>query len=998
MAAVMAVVSSSGGSGDSSITRYISERDRDPEKEGKEKRPLFSREREGMTYRQADRVLAKGSDKPQKEDVIHIAVSFRPGDFERLGKTNEERAEGLKDATREAMLEVEKDLGVKDMAWVAGIHQNKANPHIHIAINKNMTDRETGRDKRIETIPRELRGNKPREVETGREIEFEPGGDKQNEERGGEEERGEKGKIAHRFDDAIDHVAGPVTKIAFRLADRDIQLRRSLVPEKREPTDQERIVGRWVIVEAEGRPGDEKARSERENLRVQVREFDRQTSSKGERQVAAYIPKETLREALDKGTLTALNRNGQRHSPYDGGDLAKIESERDPLMRDRTILGRELAARFRSDYFSEKCDACEEQKEVRRYKIHDVSLDGLERKSSAADIGQRAAARGQRAAESSGAEKGDERREIKSTTIKTDVARHAPNMTEIEAAHAEQLAKLTAKRDQELDAHDRLLLQKNLIERAYRASGETLPTPIVSRPMLDELHEQAVEQRDPARIAYLNNLRIEMAKEFGGNTRNDHSAARLVAQTEIGQQDLKVSEQRADSFERTAHLRKWEIGEEKLSLSDVDKEMRYREGEVKFQEKRAEFYDKRLSFWGSFSLPTAASLNPINSVKSAFTRNPFSGIGSISFGPTINPMRRAEYREQAQEAREAARVAQEKIEALRPVRETIVDKIEGRRAELSEQVARDRGMADTLSGIREAEAVERSTSGRQMPEPNYKGWELRRLEANAGLLRDGEALGRYEHEIGPGREGINLEGRAARAFAREIHVELVAKEAAARLEAFNEHRENYPLGYRDSEGNLRTGTLSEVKPHSTIERFTRFLTETADQRTLRESLEHAATETYNSLHSDRDRTGDYLQAVQKVASEYRAQLHEREPEKELPKPEFTRKELADIEKFGESLTDHAQHQHYQDFVRDVIEHDHVGNHPVGQSFSDQSGSKIGIDPEPEKSWQQSLEPGSSPSAGSPTAPEQAVTPGNTVEITGASLEVDEAGGGLAALL
>jgi hypothetical protein len=992
----MKVISSSGGKGVSTVTRYISERDRDPEKEGKEKRPLFSRDREGMTYRQADKVLAKGEDAPQKDDVIHIAISLRPGDYERLGATNEDRLKAFMQVTREAMLEVESDLGAKDMAWVAGIHQNRANPHVHVAINKDMTDRETDRPKRVETIPRDMRGNKPveRENERGERSQERAEGEEQagREERG----RGERYKVAHRFDEALEHVAGPVRKIAFRLADREVELRRALVPANREPDEFERKVGRWIMLEAAGRPGDEALSRMRDEARATVREIDRATRINGLKQVAAYIGADELKEALDKGQLTALKSNGQKHTPYDGGELDQSTTQRDPVLKERTILGRELTARFRSEYFSAKVDACEEQKGVRRYTIHDASLAGLERKSSAADIEQRAAARGQRAAATTDVKKGSERREIKVIIYKSDVSRHAPNMIEIEEAHSVQLAKLTGLRDRELDVHDRLLSQKSSIERSYRASGDKMPNPIVPRPMLDELHEQAVEQRDFARITLLNDLRTELAQEFGGHARNDHSAARLGAQTEIAQHDLRVSEQRAASFEKSAHLRKWEIGEQKLSLSDVDKEAKYRASELEFQERRAVFYDKKLSFWGSFSLPSVQSFNPINSIKSTLTRNPFSGIGSISFGPTINPLRRAEYREQAQEARAAAQAAQEKIEQLRPVRETIVERIEARRVELAEGVARDRNMADTLTGMRAAEVADRQATGRTMPEPRYKGWELRRLEADAGLLRDGNSLKSYEQEIGPGREGFSREGGAARAFARELHAEIAATEVTERLASFTEHRDNYPLGYRDGEGNLRTGTLSEVKPHSVIERLTQFLTESADHRELRETLEHAGTETYNDLIAGRDQATGYFKTVQSVANEYRAELRERDTVKELPKPEFTRKELADIERYGEALTDHAQHQHYQDFVREVIEQDHVGNHPVGQSFSDLSNSKLGSDPEPEKSWRQTLEP-ATPTMSGPPAPEQAVTPGNTIEITGASAEL-EAGGGLAALL
>lgn len=1006
----MKLISSGGGSGKSTVTRYISERDRDPEKEGKEKRPLFSKEREGMTYRQADKVLAKGQDAPDKEDVIHIAVSLRPNDFERLGSTNELRLERFMEVTREALQEVEEDLDARDMEWVAGIHQNRANPHVHIAINKNVTDRETGKNKRIETIPRDMRGNKPKEREE-------------------ELEKEERGKIAHRFDEAIDRVAGPVTRISFQLADRDVVLRRELVPAGREPNGEERIVGSWILSEANGRPGDEQATREREQLRDAVRDIDRGTARRGEAQVAAYISPEDLREALDKGTVKPLNQAGQRHAPYDAGDVEHEPTPREPVLEARTVLGRELAARYRSEYFSEKVDACVEQKAVRRYKIHDVSL-GVERKSSIADLKQRGEARGQRAAELSGAETGTERREIKSATAAEDFTEHHPNVIEIDKAHTEQLNKLTHLRDKELDEHDRTLSLASRVQREYRARGEELPTPIIPRPVLDELHEQAVERRDPERIYSLDVLRHQLATEFGGHARNDHSAARLSAQAEIARQDQRVSERRAETFEQSCHLRKWEINGQRLSLSDVDRESRYRQSEVEFQTKRAEFYENRLTLWGSFSLPSAGSLNPMNSVKgvvSAFKdgdnksetgeaqKRDFGdklkgaakeyalrrvgSIGNLPFGITLNPIRRAEYREQAAEAREAARVAQEKVDALKPLREAIVGRIDERRAELSQAVALDRAMSDALSSLRSAEAADRSATGRQMPEPSYKGWELRRLEADAGLLRDPEATRQFEHEVGPGRENINLEGRASRAFAREVHADLVAEEAAARLETFTKHREHYPLSYRDAQGELQTGSLSDVTPRSSFERLTRFITETSEERALRTSLERAAAETYQNLVGDRDQTADYARSMQQIGGGYRSELREIDATKELPKPEFTRKELADIERFGEALADTNRHNQYQEFVKEVIEDNRVGNHPVGQAFSDLMNTKLGRDTEPEKSWEHTIEPHGVQTAGGPPAPEAAPTPSQPVEITGASASLEsEAGGGLAALL
>ena len=55
---IVAVKSQPGGSATSRVTRYISERDRDEQKEGREPRRLFSDKDDSLSYRQADRVLA----------------------------------------------------------------------------------------------------------------------------------------------------------------------------------------------------------------------------------------------------------------------------------------------------------------------------------------------------------------------------------------------------------------------------------------------------------------------------------------------------------------------------------------------------------------------------------------------------------------------------------------------------------------------------------------------------------------------------------------------------------------------------------------------------------------------------------------------------------------------------------------------------------------------------------------------------------------------------
>ena len=155
MRVIVAVKSQPGGSATSRVTRYISERDRDEQKEGREPRRLFSDKDDSLSYRQADRVLT-GSWTPQKDELLHLAVSFRGEDFAALGAGESSRQQRLKETAREAMQKIAEAAGAKKLIWVAGIHRNTAHPHLHLVIHRDYLSRATGELKQLRRLPREM--------------------------------------------------------------------------------------------------------------------------------------------------------------------------------------------------------------------------------------------------------------------------------------------------------------------------------------------------------------------------------------------------------------------------------------------------------------------------------------------------------------------------------------------------------------------------------------------------------------------------------------------------------------------------------------------------------------------------------------------------------------------------------------------------------------------------------------------------------------------------
>jgi len=155
MRVVVSVKPTPGGGQASQAARYIAYRERDEEREGKEPRPLFSAKENSLSFWKAERVLTEDRT-PAKDEVTHIAVSFREEDYERLGHDEPSRQRALIEVSREAVSEIAGELQAGDLHWVAGIHRNTDHPHLHLLVHRSYLDRETSHEKRLNRLPEEM--------------------------------------------------------------------------------------------------------------------------------------------------------------------------------------------------------------------------------------------------------------------------------------------------------------------------------------------------------------------------------------------------------------------------------------------------------------------------------------------------------------------------------------------------------------------------------------------------------------------------------------------------------------------------------------------------------------------------------------------------------------------------------------------------------------------------------------------------------------------------
>jgi hypothetical protein len=170
MKVIVVVKHGTGGTGVSQAARYASRRERDEAREGKAPRRLFSEREDDLSFHQANRLLGAGGD-PKTNDILHLVISLEKEEyFDQLGTDEESRQKGLRETTRDAMKEMTDDLNADKLRWVAGIHRNTDNPHVHLLIHRDYIDRETKRPKRLKTLPKEMRVGWEKTQDGGRVI------------------------------------------------------------------------------------------------------------------------------------------------------------------------------------------------------------------------------------------------------------------------------------------------------------------------------------------------------------------------------------------------------------------------------------------------------------------------------------------------------------------------------------------------------------------------------------------------------------------------------------------------------------------------------------------------------------------------------------------------------------------------------------------------------------------------------------------------------------
>jgi hypothetical protein len=278
---VIVKVASTSKSGASGASRYLSEREFDPERESRETRQLFSSREDNLTPYRADRFLAGDADQLNIEDLHQLIISMLPEEFERLGDNDLERVAVVREVTREALDKLSaQDLNEKEFRWIAVVHLHTKLPHVQLLLHKELTDPRTGEKELLKRFPKELLANRGSTLDDA--------------------DPSSLGKISQRFKESLDEHSKPFRHVEIKGVEGVVIASREVIDataaREHKPTPEEVMVGRWIAAEANAAHLKNEGVSPPSSLRKYVEALDQRSLAQGQPQVPAFLSREQISE------------------------------------------------------------------------------------------------------------------------------------------------------------------------------------------------------------------------------------------------------------------------------------------------------------------------------------------------------------------------------------------------------------------------------------------------------------------------------------------------------------------------------------------------------------------------------------------------------------------------------------------------------------------------------------------------------------------------------
>ncbi len=836
MPKVIVAIKPSSSTGANGLTRYMAESKRDPQKEylrEGEARPLFSRELDGLTYQQADELLAQGEGwYPESEELIQLVLSLEPEDYDEMGANPNERRDAFRELVRDASEVIEKEIGVDDLRWAGVVHLNEDNPHAHMAISRYGIDRETMEIVHIDHLPRTLLPH--------------------NEKGDAGEKISQPGLIAETVGKGLDIT---IARNHEQQQEKQTEPARQVSPDRSLTEETAAPSTPTIDVAADTQP----------------------TTIDSASVIETTSPESALPIDSDtQDTLFGLDAV-EPETDFSFETFEPDLDHSDKRIQDRETIGRSMVARAEAEKLEAELNSLIEHGDKRRFRVLDAT-HGRTRQISEFDIKRRADTRAAVIVKDKEILDPAKRHLARQVQYENEVHAHDHGIRAHQIIVNKSIKKVARDLDRATEQHAGLKAEVRAIQSHYRSQGEQMPTPILSFYDLGKLQDQALSNVELQRFQTLENIRVELAAEFGRPTRTDKEVARLEGQVLSSRVEQAARHERHYQFERHKHQTRFEIGNEKYSLAELDRQIAEKESASRIFGGKSIKVMPRLSFRMINLLPS--------------------------------------HRQAA--AAEADR--------LRELRATLTGKIEERNVELQTALQQSISVTETLTNILGREQRDQNNRDGKRLDKVLTRSELSHMVDAATTLSDPAMLHQaylleaQQQDRGDGKK-ISIVEQAARALGRAVLSSMSLRHATERLEAFEERKSFAPVLVKDLEGNELTRRLSDFhEPRHPIKWLAHWLAESKEYRHLKKETYKAVETEHTLLKTEVSNAQQCHDLTQTVADNYHDYLTS--TNQPIPEPVFTTKQIVQLE--IQAIREPEQHE--RDRIMSLINHAEESKH------------------------------------------------------------------------
>lgn len=140
------------------------------------------------------------------------------------------------------------------------------------------------------------------------------------------------------------------------------------------------------------------------------------------------------------------------------------------------------------------------------------------------------------------------------------------------------LAKEEAAKNKVRNDFSDVIREARRIRGEYKKSGRQLPVPLLSKRELDRLQKECLEASDIRRFSYLERIRADLTRSSEIEPRSRNDLRSILAQRNISELRSRLYDKTHREQSEKGYYRRFDIGGKPVSLADLDRERKERDG------------------------------------------------------------------------------------------------------------------------------------------------------------------------------------------------------------------------------------------------------------------------------------------------------------------------------------------------------------------------------------------------------------------------------------